>query len=181
MIFLRPMKPFICLLLFATLVACTPKQEAAEKQEDIEQQVEEDVFEPYYSLERAKADEAPTDTAQFILFDRKGAIPLYPDTAWISEQEEALGEETLTTILDDYSFYEATAMDTLESVGIEILPGGFVGKRYYKFKLSGGSEFVIDLQKLRSEFGVILYNGKDVPVFCKPMEVADVMDSLVNR
>lgn len=167
------MKHLIYLLILACLISCTPKQEVVEEEEEMD---EDEIYEAYFSLERAKADEVPTDTALFMSFDKKGAIPVYPDTAWINEQLKTTDEETMSTIMDDYSFYEADAIDTLQSRGVNVYEAA--GKRYYKFKVSNG-DFVVDLFKVRGEFGVILYNGKDIPTFVAPMEVADVMDSLV--
>ena len=178
MIFPEPMKHLIYLLVLASLISCTPKQEVVEEEEE----VEDEVYEPYFSLDRAEADQVPSDTSEFMSFDRKGAVPVYPDTAWINEQAETMDEESLSTILDDYSYYEADAMDTLKSVGIEVFTDGLdANKRYYKFKLADGRDFVVDLFKIRGEFGIILYNGKDIPTFCSPMEVAGVMDSVINH
>ena len=168
------MKSFIYLLLFTVLISCTPKQEVALEEE----KVEEEVYEPYFSLARAESDEVPSDTSQILVIDSKGAVPVYPDTAWINEQQKTMDEETLSTILDDYSFYEADAIDTLESKGVKIHETIFAEKRYYNFKMPA-RDFVVDLYKIRGEFGVILFNGKDIPTFCSPMEVADVMDSLL--
>jgi len=166
------MKHLLCLVLFGSLIACSPKQEVADEKKE----VEEEVYEPFFSLEKARADEVPTDTALFTSFDKKGAVPVYPDTTWINEQAKTMDEETLSTIMDDYSFYQSDAIDTLQSRGVQVYQGA--EKRFYKFKLSKG-DFVVDLNKIRGEFGMILYNGKDIPTFCSPMEVAGVMDSLM--
>jgi hypothetical protein len=133
------------------------------------------------TLAVAKAETVPSDTSQIALFERPGSISVIPDTAWMSKEQKTMSEEDWSTTLDDAMYYQSMALDTLESIGIESYSYTFIDKRYYKFKLSDGRDFVVDMNKIPGSWGVILYNGKDEPSLYSSMEVANVMDSVFNR
>lgn len=145
------------------------------------EEIPEYIMNPVYALDKAMTDTIPTDTSQVLSFNTKGAIIIYPDTAWINQaQKEDM--ETYETVLSDHMFYQSEALDTLRSIGINDSPGsGIVYRRYYKFKLSSGRDLYVDMRKLRGAWGIILYNGKDVPHLCAVIGIEEVMDSLMNR
>lgn len=170
------MRPTI-LLLFLMAVSCSRQPDSTtEISED-----QDEVYEPVFSMAKAEADTEPTDTSQVLSFEIKGAIPVYPDTAWFNQEQKSMDEESWNTILDDSQYYQSMAIDTLESVGVNVYPVDIVYKRFYKFKLAGDGVFVADMYKIRGEWGIILYNGRDVPSFCAPINVPEVMDSLLNK
>jgi len=135
-------------------------------------------YDPVVSLAKAEADNIPSDTSQILSFGQPGAIPIYPDTVKLNELQK--DEDLYNTVLDDYLYYESLALDTLRSRSIFIHNGGIVYRKYYKFKFPNNRDFYVDMFKIR-DWGIILYNGKDVPLFVSPTYVADVMDSVFDN
>ena len=133
----------------------------------------------YGSLEFAKT-ETISDTSLQYIIDKECAISIMPDTSWINEQQQSMGEDDWSTIVDDHQFYEAQATDTLQAYNITTIFKDN-DRRYIAFKKRGGGIFTIDRAKMKDSWGLILFNGKDNPVLWLSTEIDDAVREVYKR
>jgi len=134
----------------------------------------------YESLDFAKTDKAPTDTAEFILIDRTMAIIVVPDTIWINQQQKEMGESGWNEVVADNEYYGAEAMDSLEKRGIH---SKFFNsnKRFYKFIRKDNSIYCVDKQKMIDKWGLILFSTDKNPVFWSSTSTDDAIKDIYKR
>jgi len=120
------------------------------------------------------------DTSVYDLIDRECVITVFPDTLWLNEQQK--DEDTWAVVVDDHTYYESIALDTLSKQGIPILNSDYNrDKKYLLFELDGDSTYVIDRRKMKDAWGLILFNGKSKPVWWMSTDVNEGLKVVYGR
>lgn len=137
---------------------------------------ENDKFHSHIKLDFAKTSIKIKDTSRFRLIDKVCAISVIPDTSWINNQQNEMGDDW-NEVVSDNQYYEYLAMDTLEKLDI---PTFFAPreKRFLKFIKSDKSNFTIDLTKMEDACGLILYNGVDNPVLWSSTDIDNELEEI---
>src|ERR1051325_5377702 len=161
------------LLLFSLVVlsACSNNASTTQKSEakdtttvrNPEKEEEADIR-PYYPMDAERTDIQLNDTAKFYTVSEICAVSIFPDTSWINEQQRSMPESDWNTVADDNSFYISQGEDSLEKINIPV-QYRMNDKQYIRFIKKDKSEFIIDKSKMKDKWGLILFNGKDDPVF----------------
>jgi hypothetical protein len=115
--------------------------------------------ESYTQLQNYLA-EAPTSSEDVQEIDSTGVILVDPTDEQITQMEKEYGEEDLATVADDASFYEAEAIQKLDSFKVKTTEAT---KRFLKF--SGNSKtWLLDIRKEGApEWNLILFNKNKTP------------------
>jgi len=141
--------------------------------------VAESSYKSYMSLDFASVGDI-SDTNQFFLIDKSCAITIIPDTNWVNEQQKSMSEDDWNTIVDDHQYYESLAEDTLKSYGIDVLYKD-ANRRFIKFRKENNQNFIIDRQKMRDSWGLILFNGIDNPVLWGSTDIRDAIKDIYKK
>lgn len=83
------------------------------------------------------------DTAQVQIIESSSAILIYPTEDQIENMKKEYGEEDFNTIMDDYQFYQAQAIQNIDSVGIKTITAS---KRFIRLK-GDKRVWVLDIRK----------------------------------
>ena len=132
----------------------------------------------HVSLDFAVANDQVSDTAKFVLIDKASAISVMPDSDWM-EKAQAKAGENWVEIISDHDYYTMQALDTLKVLGIPNLTVDRA-KRYIKFKKQDETIADIDLHKIKDAWGLVLFNGTDVPVFWSSTDIDKEIETVFN-
>lgn len=123
---------------------------------------------------------AKVDTRNCLVIDTVCAVEIMPDAKWIKQQQHKTPEDEWYTIADDNLYYLSLATDTLKKLKIDVL--NYTRKEsFIKFIKPDNSEIVIDSKKMMDAWGLILFNGKDNPVFWKGTDIYDGLKDIYNK
>ncbi len=138
-----------------------------------------DTIIPLISLKFAQCDSAG-NTANTAVIKKSMAIPIVPDSDWISEQQNMLGGDDWNEVVSDNSYFQSEAFKVLEEKGIEVsaMP---TNKRYLRFLLSNNSTFIIDKQNMKDKWGIILFSIDTLPVFWNGTSVKEATKALYKK
>lgn len=147
------------------IAGCSQKptnNQTVTKEESPKTENSSDEYPNYKSLDFARVEEVK-DTSMFYLVDKICAISVLPDTSWLNTQQKSMSEDAWNTIIDDHTYYESLATDTLKLKGIETYYKDDK-KRFIVFKKSDNTFYTIDRSKMKDIWSLILFNGNDNPV-----------------
>jgi hypothetical protein len=138
-----------------------------------------DTILPFISLKFAQCDSAG-NAANTAVIKKSMAIPIVPDSDWISEQQNMLGGDDWNEVVSDNSYYQSEAFKVLEEKGIEVyaMPNN---KRFLRFMLSYNNTFIIDKQNMKDKWGIILFSNDTLPVFWNGTSVQEAIKALYKK
>lgn len=100
------------------------------------------------------------DTSQVDVIDKDCALIVYPTDQQIEDMKKEYGEDDFYTLADDAMFYQSSASENLDSVGIQSLA---MKKRYIRFKGANRS-WDLDIRKKGApEWNIILFKRDKAP------------------
>jgi len=134
----------------------------------------------YISLDFARTADNISDTSLFHTIAKTIAIIIYPDSAWMSEQLNQMGEDNWNEVVADREYYNYEAMKLIEDKGIEVKFYS-QNKPYFKFILKDKNEYLIDKSKMKDKWGLILFNDGMNPVFWGGAIFDDAMKDIYEK
>ncbi len=172
-------KKTLIVLAAALGMQCTSTERSAEASDSDTTSVVEydslaDRYEEFLKIEAYQVDEDQIPSNDLMTIDSACALIVNPTAEQLERMEEESGEEDFATIVDDYSYYQSTAVMTLDSLGIKTRNAD---KRYVKFVAPGGG-WTIDLRKEGApEWNLIFFMPGRTPAI---MTAIDVTRDSVN-
>ncbi|HWA32490.1 MAG TPA: hypothetical protein VG737_00090 [Cyclobacteriaceae bacterium] len=132
-----------------------------------------------YSLLESYVHEAVADTTNVETVDYDCAVLVYPTEDQIAAMEKEYGDD-FYTVADDAQFYQATAIEKLDSAGITQLVSN--SKRYLKFQ-GNSREWTLDVRKRGApEWNVIFFKKEKQPKIAYAIDVnSDSIRSYFNK
>jgi hypothetical protein len=132
-----------------------------------------------YSLVENYVYTGPLDTANVETIDYDCAVLIYPTEDQIASMEKEYGDD-FYTVADDAQFYQAAAIEKLDSAGIQQLVSN--SKRYLRFK-DNLREWTLDVRKKGApEWNVIFFKKKKQPKIAFAIDVnKDSIRSYFNK
>jgi hypothetical protein len=128
----------------------------------------------YRKIDSYLVDDPLLDTADFHLIDITCAILVLPSEKQIELMEKEYGED-FSTIADDNGFYQAHAMEVLDSIGITTVIAS--NRRYLRLVDGNGREWTLDIrQKGAPGWNLIFHSVNRKP---KVVSSIDVNSQLV--
>lgn len=176
------MKQYYLLLFIFLFWGCmhsSSKQTSATDSVSSAKEPEDTSYEVYHSLSDMKVN-LKLDTSQFYVIDTVCAVSVSPDSTWFNEQQKSMQEDEWSAVADDHVYYESTAEDTLEACHIRVFYKKD-NRRYLKFVKQNKQEVIIDRSKKKDLWGLILFNGKDDPVFWSDIDISEVLKTFYNK
>ncbi len=120
-----------------------------------------------------------TDTTTVETIDFDCAVLIYPTEEQIASMEKEYGDD-FYTVADDAQFYQAAAIEKLDSAGIPQVVSN--SKRYLKFK-GNSREWTLDVRKKGApEWNVIFFKKERQPRIAYAIDVnSDSIQSYFNK
>lgn len=158
------MKKFISIILYVLLVACKKKPDATDTINPIkisassEAKTDNDYLAQYKLENYLAGEQADTSKVQVINFNC--AVFIYPTHEQVEEMKKTEGEDEFYTIADDANFYQARAIQLLDSAAVKTAG---TQKQFIKF-VSGESSWTLDVRKKNLPgWNLIFFNKKKAP------------------
>jgi len=155
------------------------EENVLKKPDSLTTTIESDNQKSYESLAFALATKAK-DSSEYILVSKKIALLFGPDSTWTAQQMKEMGEDGWNEVVADHDYYQAEAMDALETIGVEVKFYNST-KRYYKFVKVGGDAVYLDKMKMKDKWGLILFNPDKDPVFWNSTMIDDAIKDIYTK
>jgi hypothetical protein len=156
------MRSFIFVVTAIWLLACGKAKETgavSDTTDSLTFEVADSVAVDFLALE-SYLHRDPVDTAAVETYDQTCAVLVYPTDDQIEEMKKEYGDD-FYTVADDGQFYQAAAIEKLDSAGITQFVSNV--KRYARFK-GAGREWLLDVRKRDfPEWNIILFSKEKAP------------------
>ncbi|MBK9578126.1 MAG: hypothetical protein IPK50_09580 [Fibrobacterota bacterium] len=117
-----------------------------------------------HPLDSLEANDVPSDTSQVMVVDKKCAMNISMDSMEAEVEMARQGEESWNEVVSDNNHYTFQVVQSLEAHDVPVLDASRK-KRFIRFVYPDQSTFVIDLTKGRDLWGLLLFDGKNRPVY----------------
>ena len=101
----------------------------------------------------------PEDTSLYITINEPCAVIFGPDSTYIAEAKERLGEEDFYIVADDNIWYQAQSIGLIDTLGIKKI---YPDKRIINFK-GEYEDYVMDLTNSDEGWIILLFNKRGYP------------------
>jgi hypothetical protein len=156
------MRRYILITSIALLAACAnPRQTANDVAADSTYVSSSDSVVVDFSNVENYLYTGPVDASAIDILDEDCALLVYPTESQIEDMKKEYGDDDFYTIADDSQFYQASAIEKLDSAGIRQVVSNV--KNYVRFK-GANREWTLDVRKKGfPEWNIIFFKKDKAP------------------